>query len=155
MAFWLARCGIVAIDPICKSNHHLTSGTLHAPTRHVGQLNVWTVRFYCWLHKLALALLLTTMTSLAITSPLAVDDVWRGKILMRRSAPQLYIMQHGLMYRLGQVFENGLYDRGLVEAIQRVELNAEIIIALTLVMFILLIRYRFCSSLCPNNVTHL
>ena len=74
---------------------------------------------------------------------------------MRRSAPQLYIMQHGLMYRLGQVLENGLYDRGLVEAIQRVELTAEIIIALTLVMFIMLIRYRFCSSLCPNNVTHL
>ena len=29
------------------------------------------------------------------------------------------------MYRLGQVLENGLYDRGLVEAIQRVELTAE------------------------------
>ena len=60
MAFWLARCGIVAIDPIRKSNHYLTSGTLHAPTGHVGQLNVSTVRVYCWFEELLLARSLST-----------------------------------------------------------------------------------------------
>ena len=34
-------------------------------------------------HKLAFTLLLTILASLAIASPLAVDDVWRGKILIR------------------------------------------------------------------------